>query len=74
MCVYTGTVFSSPLITEVSWFYCFYSAEVPKLWGISWGDAVGSLGGGGQVACITRDIAIVNEIWEQGKIYILIGT
>jgi hypothetical protein len=36
------------------------------------GGAVGPLGEG-RVYCI-RDIFILNEIWMQGKIYILIGT
>jgi hypothetical protein len=40
------------------------STEVLKLWGVP---------PGGQVDCM-RDIFIVNEIWVQGKIYILIGT
>jgi hypothetical protein len=37
--------------------------EVPKLWG-----AVG-LGG---IVC-TRDVCILNEMWAQDKIYILVG-
>jgi hypothetical protein len=32
-----------------------------------------SSGGGGRIECM-RDIFILNEIWVQGKIYILIGT
>jgi hypothetical protein len=37
------------------------------------GGGVFSPRGGGRVVCM-RDIFTLNEIWAQGKIYILIGT
>jgi len=47
--------------------------EVPKLRGAPSGSggAVGPLGGA--FICM-RDIFILNEIWAQDKIYILVGT
>jgi hypothetical protein len=47
-----------------------HSPEFLKLWGASLGGAVGPWGA--QVDCI-RDILVLNKIWVQGKIYILIG-
>jgi hypothetical protein len=45
---------------------CIISTEVLKLWG-----SVGP--GGKQVGCM-RDIFVMNQIWLQGKICILIDT
>jgi hypothetical protein len=48
-------------------------ADVCKLWSTNTlGGVVGPLGGGARV-CV-RDIFILNGIWAQNKIYILIGT
>jgi hypothetical protein len=50
--------------------YC--RAEVPNLWDMPPGEALLALGGA-WVVCM-RDIFILNEIWVQDKIYILVGT
>jgi hypothetical protein len=47
--------------------------DVPKLWNGTPGDALRPLGGGGRVVCM-RDILVLNEMWAQDEIYILVGT
>jgi hypothetical protein len=47
------------------------AAELQNVGGGARGDAVGPLRGGGRVDCM-RNMFILNEIWAQGKIYILL--
>jgi hypothetical protein len=57
---------------------CHHAAnnpEVSKVWGAPPGrGAVGPLGVGGSPVVCMRDVFISNEIWAQGKIYILVVT
>jgi hypothetical protein len=46
--------------------------RIAKFAGPAWG-AVGGLGGGGRVFCM-KNIFILNKVWTQDKIYILVGT